>query len=645
MSKRSSKKRIDAVREPQPFDDDEVTETVIEDQDSEDDVSAEHDKDVPDAVLERRRASRKAEAAALAQGKNVIDEGGVLCDLDTLTIAELKHKLAMHFEYTPYNRHGIPRQRLQVVLERRLKERDGYKSEAEKAAQVEAMSAKEYVSHTLEGFDYLDDAYPNTFAEEQVHNALKKMSRDAAVIKIGNAVKYLVPGIDSDGRSEYRFLSAHDFHQLYANVRIPNQAVIDAGLGNAKAGGHHLSVLWDKWRGRRELEGIGFFPGSEKHKSKVPRGYLNMWTGLAIEPKKGDWSLFRAHLLEKVCGGDKKNFDFLMDWLAHVVQRPQEKPGSAIVLKSTQKGSGKSMLLKFLRAIFGRHLYSAAKIDQLTGRFNGHLEETLIFGVEEGFWAGSPAASSALKDLITGDHIAIERKGLDSRSVLNFTRFIFLSNESWVVPAGTDERRYFVLEFENDRAKDRDYFDPIFEQMDERGGIAALLHELMHREIKSNLRNPPTTAGLLKQREHTLDGIDRFLSELAREGEIVSQSSDRVEQLKLGGTVKLIAKSIVYEVAVRFTDRYEGRALQTILGVRLAGVGVSSKDAGRGEARKVFVFPPLADFRAAVSKVLGLPITPDPVDATGWEASGSTRSGVVSIEVHKAKRQSKKRSA
>ncbi len=605
--------------------------------DETDDLAKEYDEEVTDEVLRRRLDCRKAEAASWKRGGNLVDECGVLCDLDKLNIAELKYKFTLP-EYEPTNRKGLPLDRLKAVLRRKMAERDGGATEEELASRVERMSAKEYVRYLLRDAKHVDDTTAGIeFGAEQLHTALDKMNRDVAVIKMGNAVRYLVSGIDTDGRHEYRFLSARDFHQLYANALVPGMAVENAQFGKYRSSGYLLSKLWDTWGKRRELEGIGFFPGSSRHAPNVPKGYLNLWSGLAIEPKKGDWSLFKAHLRNKVCAGDKANFDFLMDWLAHAVQKPQEKPGSAIVLKSSQKGSGKSMLLKFLRAIFGRYLYSAAKIDQLIGRFNGHLEETLIFGVEEGFWAGNRAANSGLKDLITGEHIAIERKGLDSRSVPNFTRFIFLSNESWVVPAGTNERRYFVLEFEHERAKDQAYFDPIFEQMEKRGGIEAMLYDLMQREIKANLRNPPTTAGLLRQRAQTLDGVDRFLFELATEGEIVSQISDRVEQLKLRGTEKLVDKTIVYAAACHFTDKYEGRALQTVLGMKLASVGVAPRDAGRGEARKVFVFPPIDDFRAAVSKVLGLPITVDPIDKCRGDGL-SNCSGVLNIQLHKAKR-------
>lgn len=555
----------------------------------------------------RNRELHAEEAVAWAAGRNLVVEGDKLVDLDRLSVSALHSKMYQK-EYSEDARGGEPRKRLVALIERKTNTANEGRSDDEVAEHLKSLSAKEYVAWFRRYADTPDEMYTHGFQSEQVFGALERLNHEIAVVKVGNAVKYMVPGIDGAGRTEYRFLSSKDFHQLYANVIVPRMALAMAGLAPGRGGDLKLSKLWDEWNDRRELEGFGFYPGSDKHPSQVPKGYLNLWTGLAVEPKKGDWSLFRKHLRDKVCGGKREHFSFLMDWLAHAVQRPQEKPGSAVVICSSQKGSGKSMLLRFLRKIFGRHLYTAARAEQLTGKFNGHLEETLIFGVEEGLWAGSHANNSVLKDLITAEQISIERKGLDSKNVPNYTRFIFLSNEDWVVPVGTDERRYFVLDFEHERAKDQSYFDPIYEQMEEEGGIEAMLHDLMEREIKANLRNPPKTEGLLKQRVHGLDGCDRFLVELATEGEADAKNLEVGICLNKHKPVA-VPKALVWRVAESFAaGRHEERALQTRLGAKLKALSVEVVEKRTASDRRSFVFPPLPDFQRRVADLLGVVI-------------------------------------
>ena len=37
----------------------------------------------------------------------------------------------------------------------------------------------------------------------------------------------------------------------------------------------------------------------------APPDHFNLWRGFAVKPKEGNWSLFKAHLRDKVCGGSE----------------------------------------------------------------------------------------------------------------------------------------------------------------------------------------------------------------------------------------------------------------------------------------------------------------------------------------------------
>ena len=274
--------------------------------------------------------------------------------------------------------------------------------------------------------------------------------------------------------------------------------------------------LWRVWAGRRQYEGIGFFPPPRK----APPRWLNLWTGLAVEPKPGDWSLFRRHLQNAVCGGDAAHYDWLLDYMAHAVQSPGEKPGSAVVLYSPAEGTGKTMINAMMKRIFGQHAISVAKSEQFLGRFNAAVGSKIWLATEEAFWGGDKKQLGAYKNLITEDRITLEPKGVDPYEVDNFTRIFATTNEKWNTPAGVDGRRsLLVLEVKNGRAKDPSYFDLIWKQMLDEGGLEAMLFDLMKREIKSNLRNPPETAALRDQRQRTLDGVQQWVVAVATDGE------------------------------------------------------------------------------------------------------------------------------
>src|SRR5262249_1613112 len=160
---------------------------------------------------------------------------------------------------------------------------------------------------------------------------------------------------------------------------------------------------------RRQYSGIGLYPPG----LATPKGHLNLWAGFAVTPKEGDWSKLRNHIEKVICGGDPALFNYVMDWQAHIYQHPSEKPGTALVLKSEVKGTGKSLLIGVHKRLLGGHAVVVDKSDLLVGRFNGHLQRAILLGGEEAFWAGNKAAHGTLKSLITEGDITIELKGVN----------------------------------------------------------------------------------------------------------------------------------------------------------------------------------------------------------------------------------------
>ncbi len=148
--------------------------------------------------------------------------------------------------------------------------------------------------------------------------------------------------------------------------------------------------------------------------------------------------------MRNLCQGNALYFAWVMSWLADLVQNPSRKPGTSVVVRG-KKGTGKTKAAQWVRALFPRNSLSVSKRDQVLGRFNGHQAQLVLLICEESFWAGDPQAEGVMKDLITGETLAIEAKGKDVFEVQNHVRLWQCTNQSWAVPATWDERRFFVL--------------------------------------------------------------------------------------------------------------------------------------------------------------------------------------------------------
>ena len=111
----------------------------------------------------------------------------------------------------------------------------------------------------------------------------------------------------------------------------------------------------------------------------------------------------------------------------------------------------------------------------------------------------------------------IEAKYANAVLVRNCLHLIVASNDDWVVPAGTDERRFFVLDVSPLKTADYQYFEALDAEL-KNGGLAAMLHELLHRDISAfNVRSVPQTTGLVDQKVRSLRGVDAWWHEILQD--------------------------------------------------------------------------------------------------------------------------------
>ena len=265
---------------------------------------------------------------------------------------------------------------------------------------------------------------------------------------------------------------------------------------------------WLSHRDRRQYNGVEFFPNPDG--AAGTPNYLNFWRGFDVAPSaEGSYSLFREHLLTNVCSGDERLYKYVFGWIAHIVQKPRERLGTAIVLRG-KRGTGKSKVGEVIGSLFSPHYFQVDDARYVTGQFNMHMMHCLLLQADEAVWAGDKAAEGRLKGLITSEKQMIESKGVDPISSRNYLRVIMTSNEGWVVPAGMDERRFCVLDVGSLSAQNHEFFGEMDNQLNS-GGRERLLYDLLKFDLDQvDLRHIPQTHALLEQKIRSLDPIDDF---------------------------------------------------------------------------------------------------------------------------------------
>ncbi len=408
--------------------------------------------------------------------------------------------------------------------------------------------------------------------------------------------KTVILTFEHDGTTSYG--SVHDLYNFYENDRVATEKSTEP-----------VTKAWMRHKARRSYpNGIVFAPQGG------PDGAYNHWQGFAVEPDpSSSCARFLDHLRENVCAGDENAYQWVIRWLAHMIQRPWEKPGTALVLKG-RKGAGKDTIGDYVGGLFPSHHTKISNPEHLVGRFNAHQEKTLLLHVEEGFWAGDKKAEGQLKHVITSEQVMIESKGINAFQVASVLRIMISSNEDWVVPATFDERRFCVLNVADTRARDTVYFAKLREEMNN-GGRAALLHHLLSLDLTGfDVRNPPMTTGLRDQKLASLKGIEQWLFEILSSGR--APGDPMFEDVEVSWEDAAI-KVPVDDFRLNYEDwlrrrRYQGDPLNASrFGVRVHQIfpSISRIHPKVGEKRQwYYVIPRLSECRGEFEKMIGSPV-------------------------------------
>lgn len=398
----------------------------------------------------------------------------------------------------------------------------------------------------FEAFAFPEDAR-STFADWlglTDHSAVEELNEQFAVIRDGSRVRIGTARLDPYyGRETWDLMSETDFMLLQRKRKE--------------------AAVWLQSDARREYpNGFVFDPSGREHE-----GYLNLWKGWALAAEPGDWSLIRRHIVEVLASGNEGHGDYIIRWIAWMLQNPDKPAEVALVLRG-EKGVGKGVIGRALGKLAGQHGIHLSSTSLMTGRFNAHMRDCIFLFADEALWAGDKEGEGQLKRMTTEDTLVIEGKGRDAVVTPNRLHIMMASNEDWVIPASADERRFAMFDVSSARRNDHAYFEAITAQI-ERGGLAAMLHDLLNMDLgRWHPRfDPPKTEALRMQVQQSEDPMKSLLRELLFLGELPGLRAGRNEanELLFDEVRKLLDAR---PFGRSLTNAKAGRFLLSIPGVR-----------------------------------------------------------------------------
>ncbi|PKY33489.1 hypothetical protein RhiirB3_394844 [Rhizophagus irregularis] len=183
-------------------------------------------------------------------------------------------------------------------------------------------------------------------------------------------------------------------------------------------------------------EDYDFFP----YPISVPQpdsDFFNLFLGFLAKPgtkvNKEIMDPILWHVKNIICNGDEKLNEYIWNWWAYLVQKPEKKPRTILVLKSTLQQCGKNIITDFIGdKVLGEHLhYAGSDLEKMLGRFNSVIQaRKLIVMNETGMSSGEwHRFNGHLKSLITEGKVSIERKGLETKRLKDFAGYMVTSNQ------------------------------------------------------------------------------------------------------------------------------------------------------------------------------------------------------------------------
>lgn len=421
----------------------------------------------------------------------------------------------------------------------------------------------------------------------EIEEKVLQFNKEFALVRMGKSV--LVATFHD--RYGVEFLGMQGFY----DICLPRKICVPTRNGPAE---RQLADIWMAHEQRREYRRIGVYPNNDNGSD-----VLNMWTGWGVKPdSEAKCDLWLKHIRTVICDGNEHIYEWVLDWMADAVQNPRDIKGTAIILRGVE-GCGKGAFADTFGKLFGKHYVHFISSERVTDRFNALLNGNIVVYADEVLWPGDRRAANILKGLVSESRITIESKGVDSIEVDNLNRVIIASNEKWIVPAGPQSRRWLVLNVNPSVAKNRPYFNALFDEI-KNGGLGAILHMLMNRKITSDLRLAPTTRGLIEQRQmsHSHDSLMHFLSEVLMRGGFESMDCDA----KMGDDSKWPSKLMVYEVYSEYVGWCKDRSVSNYDRLNMTVFMSSLHDYGfRFEGKKMLV-PSEEILESEVSKRQGI---------------------------------------
>lgn len=233
------------------------------------------------------------------------------------------------------------------------------------------------------------------------------------------------------------------------------------------------------------------------------------------------------HIQNDICRGDADEFNFFLDWQAHLVQKPGLKTCMWCGIIGPQ-GAGKELAIRPLLEIFADYAYTTRDVNSVLGQYNPPEMRTNCFVfLDECTFSGNPTQAAALKGVMSGKKRRHGTKFLNEEQIHNCSSLFGASNNPILANVENQDRRSCFLTARGrycgpQTPESKRYFDRLL-----RVPAWAWAYFLYTRDITNfNTREVLRTSTTSKMKAACFEPHMDFLQRCLQDAEIICESTD-----------------------------------------------------------------------------------------------------------------------
>ena len=251
--------------------------------------------------------------------------------------------------------------------------------------------------------------------------------------------------------------------------------------------------------------------------------YLNSYKPGNIKPIKpeteGDikpWKELLEHVIPI-----KEEREFVLDWLAHIVQKPWVKNRVIILIYTKKQRFGKGSIFDTMTDILGETNAIPTDVKGILDKGVTFAEKQFVL-VDEcksvGGWGEKSNLVNDLKKVATETRIQQRKLFVDYKTIKTQTCYLILTNQPDALNMDKEDERYFVIKNENPK-KDKSWYKAYHKWRQDKGS-SYVYYLLKNRDIsKFDPNEPaPSTKAKKEMQDETGHPLTLKLKEMLEEG-------------------------------------------------------------------------------------------------------------------------------